>query len=146
MVQKSVANKLSDITGRTLTEIKIKCQTVYSLWYCWSLFSSPELKAWSPVVRLSVRLFVDFYIFIAITEMHLDNSISNNNLMFSGYHKPLRKDRNRFGGGVALYISNNIYFTARTDLESMHMEILWTEIVVNNKQMFSRGHLKTTHL
>lgn len=43
---------------------------------------------------------------IAISETHLDNSTStcNNDLALPGYHIPLQKDINRFGGGGALYI------------------------------------------
>lgn len=41
----------------------------------------------------------------AITETHLDNTVKGDDLLITGYHTPIRKDRNRLGGGVALYIS-----------------------------------------
>lgn len=43
----------------------------------------------------------------AITETHLDNTVKGDDLLITGYHTPIRKNRNRLGGGggVALYIS-----------------------------------------
>ena len=53
----------------------------------------------------------------------------------TGFHPPLRRDRNRYGGGVALYISNNLHFTYRSDLESTYIEILWAEINAYGKKI-----------
>lgn len=36
----------------------------------------------------------------AITETHLDNTVKGDDLLITGYHTPIRKDRNRLGGGV----------------------------------------------
>ena len=52
----------------------------------------------------------------------------------TGFHPPLRRDRNRYGGGVALYISNNLHFTYRSDLGSTYIEILWAEINAGGKK------------
>lgn len=41
---------------------------------------------------------------------------------------PLRKDRNRFGGGVALYISKHLKYVIRNDLCRSDIEIFWCEI------------------
>ena len=65
---------------------------------------------------------------IAISETYLDSSIDNNQINLTGFYPPLRRDRNRYGGGVALYISKNLHFTYRSDLESTHIVILWAEI------------------
>ena len=67
---------------------------------------------------------------IAISETHLDSSIDNDNdqISLTCFYPPLRMDRNRYGGGVALYISKNLHFTYRSDLESTHIVILWAEI------------------
>lgn len=35
----------------------------------------------------------------AITETHLDNTVKGDDLLITGYHTPIRKDRNRLGGG-----------------------------------------------
>lgn len=65
---------------------------------------------------------------IAITETHLDDSICDERLFLNGYHPPLRKDRNRFGGGVALYISKHLKYVIRNDLCRSDIEIFWCEI------------------
>lgn len=43
---------------------------------------------------------------ITISETHHDCSIDNNSLVIIGFHPPMRLDKNRHGGGVAMYISN----------------------------------------
>lgn len=65
---------------------------------------------------------------IAITETHLDDSICDERLLLNGYHPPLRKDINRFGGGVALYISKHLKYVIRNDLCRSDIEIFWCEI------------------
>lgn len=71
---------------------------------------------------------------ICISETHLDNSIHNDSIVIDGFHPPLRKDRNRQGGGVAIYISSYLSFIERTDLSTPGLEILWAEINVNCKK------------
>lgn len=47
----------------------------------------------------------------AITETHLDNTVKGDDLLITGYHTPIRKDRNRLvgGGGVlhCIYLKKN---------------------------------------
>lgn len=45
------------------------------------------------------------YDIIAISETHLDDSVNKLDLNIRGFHELIRKNRNRFGGGVALYLS-----------------------------------------
>lgn len=71
---------------------------------------------------------------IAISETHLDSSIDNNSLIISGFHPPIRLDRNRNGGGVAMYISDEFVLYERKDLQSNNLEILWSEIHLTNKK------------
>ena len=65
---------------------------------------------------------------IAISETHLDNSIPDNDITFHGFHPPIRKDRNRFGGGLLFYISLNLHFILRNDLNNDNIELIWCEI------------------
>ena len=65
---------------------------------------------------------------IAISEAYLESSIDNEQINLTGFHPPLRRDRNRYGGCGAFYISNNLHFTYRSDRESTHIEILSAEI------------------
>lgn len=71
---------------------------------------------------------------IGISESHLDRTISDEDIEFEGFHKPVRLDRNRFGGGVIIYVKNNLQFFIRNDLSNPNIEIIWLEIhCVNNK-------------
>lgn len=71
---------------------------------------------------------------IGISESHLDRTISDEEIEFVGFHKPVRLDRNRFGGGVIIYVKNNLQFFIRNDLSNPNIEIIWLEIhCVNNK-------------
>ena len=45
---------------------------------------------------------------LAINESKLDNSIPDNEIRIAGY-TVCRKDRNRFGVGVVMYIRDNIF-------------------------------------
>ena len=57
----------------------------------------------------------------------LDSSISNNEINISGYYV-VRKDRNRNGGGVALYIRNVIHYKIRNDLMNEKLETITIEV------------------
>jgi hypothetical protein len=69
-----------------------------------------------------------FYI-LAINETKLDSSISDSEIYINGY-TIIRKDRNRNGGGIAIYIKNNISHFERVDLtlDSGNLELICIEI------------------
>jgi hypothetical protein len=52
---------------------------------------------------------------LTLNEMRLDNSISDSEVKISAYDI-IRRDRNRNGSGVAMYIRSNISFINRNDL------------------------------
>ena len=52
---------------------------------------------------------------LAVNESKLDNTITDGEIHIPGY-VITRKDRNRHGGGVALYIKENISFSVRLTL------------------------------
>lgn len=55
----------------------------------------------------------DFDIF-AITETHLDNTVKDDDLLITGYHNPIRNDKNRFGGVLhCIYISKIYSFFSK---------------------------------
>ena len=76
------------------------------------------------------------YDIIAISETHLDKTVSNNDISIDGFHPPIRKDRNRHGGGVALYITDQLAFYERKDLSTKGLELVWSEIHNSNKKFF----------
>ncbi|CAB3979113.1 RNA-directed DNA polymerase from transposon BS [Paramuricea clavata] len=64
---------------------------------------------------------------LAINESKIDNQISNNEIHIDGFNI-ICKDRNRFGGGVVLYVRQNISFSDRIDLIPDELEMVCTEL------------------
>ena len=65
---------------------------------------------------------------LIISESKLDHTIPNNLILMPGYHEPLRHDRphnGRHGGGVLMYISENLAFQQRTEFQSEFFEHVW---------------------
>ena len=60
---------------------------------------------------------------LAVNESKLDNTITDGEIHIPGYVITW-KDRNRHGGGVALYIKENISFSVRHDLAPAQLEII----------------------
>ena len=65
---------------------------------------------------------------IAVTETWLDNTICDNEVCIPGYSIQ-RKDRNREGGGVCIFIRNNINFN-RSDIDKDDLEFLAIDIMM----------------
>ena len=78
---------------------------------------------------------VDYHGFdiIAVTETHLDNSVQSHEVELQSYTLH-RRDRNRSGGGVAIYCRDLFTATRRLDLEHPDLEIIWLEINISNKR------------
>ena len=66
-------------------------------------------------------------VIFGLSETWLDGSFEDGELAVSGYDI-LRKDRNRRGGGVAVYINQSIKYKRREDLECDEIEALWLEV------------------
>lgn len=69
----------------------------------------------------------------AISETHLDDSINNLDLSKKLFHEPIRIDRNKFGGGVALYVSTKLNDVDRKDLCNTNWKI-WSELLQKTKR------------
>ena len=70
---------------------------------------------------------------ICLNETFCDDSIADNEISLPDYSIE-RKDRNRHGGGVAMYIRNNLTFVRRIDLETDDVECIWVEIKCKHRQ------------
>ena len=70
---------------------------------------------------------------LIITESKLDDSIPNSMIELLNFHEPLRRDRNRHGGGCLVYISENLTFKQMSDLQSDKYEHIWADVKVNDK-------------
>ena len=69
---------------------------------------------------------------LAICESWLDSSISNDELLIPGYNI-VRRDRDRHGGGIALYISTDISYS--TILKHSSLEFLLVEVILHNSKL-----------
>ena len=77
-------------------------------------------------LKVSIQGKIDILI---ITETKLDDSFSVDQFAMNGYTKPYRFDRNRNGGGVTIYIREDIpsrelnLLNIPSDIESIFIEI-----------------------
>ena len=65
---------------------------------------------------------------IGVSESHLDNNIVDSQVDLHGY-SIFRRDRNRTGGGVAVYVNSDIPVKLRLDLETPDIELIWVELL-----------------
>ena len=72
---------------------------------------------------------LDEFDIIGVSESHLDSFIPNNQVDLLNYNL-CRLDRNRAGGGVALYVRNTIITKHRQDLSQPNIEMLWSELIL----------------
>ena len=58
-----------------------------------------------------------------------------NNLKFDGFDEPIRKDRNRNGGGIMVFMSSQLKYCRRNDLENPRIETIWLDIQLKEIKM-----------
>ena len=78
-------------------------------------------------IQQLISTALDFDI-LCFTESHLCNNIRNEDIAIDGFNTIFRKDRNAFGGGVLMYISNSIKANRRPEFEPLNTECIWIEI------------------
>ena len=66
---------------------------------------------------------------IAVTDTRLDNTICDNVVCIPGYSIQ-HKGRNHEGGGVCIFIRNNINFYRRSDIDKDDLECLAIDIML----------------
>jgi hypothetical protein len=69
---------------------------------------------------------------IVLSETKLDDTVPNNIISIPGFHEPIRKDRNRCGGGTLIYISQRFTFKQQLHLQSDSFEHISVDVRVNN--------------
>ena len=76
---------------------------------------------------------------LTINESKIDDNISNDDIQINGFNT-IRKDRNRFGGGVVL--RDSISFSDRKDLIPNDLEMVYNELCnkVNKSLIISSLH------
>lgn len=93
----------------------------------------------------------------AITETHLDNTVKGDDLLITGYHTPIRKDRIRGGGAVlhCIYLKKNSYWDQFQQKMQQALDAnipvnslgdfkvnMWSDQSKNFKHMLQRLNLK----
>ena len=66
---------------------------------------------------------------IAVTETWLDCSVLDNEINIAGY-VVIRRDGQRDGGGVCLYIRSDLAFNPRSDISHPDVEKIWVELLL----------------
>lgn len=75
---------------------------------------------------------------ICVTETKLNNNISNDDISIENFQnpQPFRKDRlTDNGGGVLIYVRDNLIAKRRSDLEIPELESICIEVVTNRKKI-----------
>ena len=73
---------------------------------------------------------------ICLNETKLNQDTQDELLAINGFQNIVRKDRNKMGGGVAIYVKNNLKFRIREDLItdfesiSIELEITYVKLIV----------------
>lgn len=63
-----------------------------------------------------------------LNETKLDTSVPCEDISLLGFSSPIRKDRNRHGGGVAIYIKEQLHAKTRTDRSNRDVESIWIQL------------------
>ena len=77
---------------------------------------------------------------ICLNETFCDSSISDGEMILPDY-SIIRRDRNRHGGGVAMYIRNCLTLIRRNDLETDDVECIWVEMKCKQRQHVLSGSI-----
>ena len=93
-------------------------------------------------IRITIANFVDI---LVITESKLDQSFLESQFFINRFSKPLRKDRNRYGGGLLMYVKEEIpqkesSFNLPSDIETIIIELNINKI----KLLFSGCYYPTS--
>lgn len=75
---------------------------------------------------------------LGLTETFLKKHRSNKLINISGYVSERKDRKKRVGGGVAVYLSENVPFIRREDLETT-LEVIWLEIQLPKSKPFILG-------
>lgn len=85
--------------------------------------------------ELKILLTTNKIDIFGVTETKLNEKHLTQSFAIDGYQTPLRKDRiNNSGGGLLIYIRNNLNCIQRTDLEDNNLEHIWVEIKNTNSK------------
>ena len=76
---------------------------------------------------------------LGVTETHLNNNISDEELLISGYRVECKDRENGPCGGTAVYFRDDIQWQRRNDLEVNRIECLWIELLIKRSRSILLG-------
>ena len=65
---------------------------------------------------------------LALSETKLDDTVDSSLYKIKDFHAPMTRNRNRHGGGVAIYVPASLPFQRMTQLETNDVEGVWAKI------------------
>ena len=89
-----------------------------------------------PKLDLIAAEYTDFDI-LSFTESWLKDTNTADSIELLNYQIPFRKDGggDKKGGGIVVYVKDNIYATRRFDLEIQDIEVIWIQLKICNKKV-----------
>ena len=73
---------------------------------------------------------------LLVTESKVDSSIADNSLLLPNFNEPIRRDRDRHGGGCIVYVAQHLSYKHRHDLELPDFEHIWVDVRLKD-QLFA---------
>ena len=81
-------------------------------------------------VAAKIRIFT----FLELVKVNSQTKITDEEVQIQGYNSVRYDRKNGSGGGVYVYIRDDLNFQRRTDLESQFIEAVWIEIFIKNSR------------
>lgn len=85
-------------------------------------------------IRALKSMICNVYDIITVSETFLSDN-STVDLDLPGYHSIIRRDRQTFGGGIAIYVKDNLMYKRRIDFEGPNLENLWIELLTGSGKL-----------
>ena len=71
---------------------------------------------------------------LVIEETKINSDFKTETFLVNNYQKPMRRDRNEFGGGIMLYVRKDVVCNRVPVLETPSLELLCSELIVSKKK------------
>ena len=101
------------------------------------LFNSRSLR--NKIAEISSFVSTHQVQIMAVSETWLGPTIPDTSISLPNFQAPFRKDRNEFGGGVCILVSDQLPCRRRADLESRDLELIWIDILLTRKRSILLG-------
>ena len=118
--------------GKTLSLCHINARSLMSI--------DTETQSYLKFDEIESRLVNELeFDVICVSESWLDNSILDIHIP---NYSVFRKDRNRHGGGVLIYVTDSLSAVRRLDLEHIDVESVWIEVDISGKKVILASYYR----